>query len=41
MIDGLNAHALVSWRDADSRIRLMSTAVEALLGLPAGDLVAV
>jgi len=40
MIDGLNAHALVSWRDADSRIRLMSTAVEAVLGLRAGDLVA-
>ncbi|MFS0713735.1 TetR family transcriptional regulator C-terminal domain-containing protein [Microbacterium sp. 2P01SA-2] len=38
MIDGLNAHALVSWRDADSRIRLMSTAVEALLGLRAGEL---
>jgi AcrR family transcriptional regulator len=40
MIDGLNAHALVSWRDAEARIRLMSTAVEALLGLRAGDLVA-
>lgn len=40
MIDGLNAHALVSWRDADSRIRLMSTAVEAMLGLRSGELTA-
>lgn len=40
MIDGLNAHALVSWRDADARIRLMSTAVEALLGLRPGELAA-
>lgn len=38
MIDGLNAHALVSWRDAAGRIALMSTAVEAMLGLDAGDL---
>jgi AcrR family transcriptional regulator len=40
MIDGLNAHALVSWRDADARIRLMSTAVEAMLGLRPGELTA-
>ncbi|SDQ64123.1 TetR/AcrR family transcriptional regulator [Microbacterium sp. cf332] len=38
MIDGLNAHALVSWRDAESRILLMSTAVEAMLGLRRGEL---
>ncbi|GLJ80570.1 TetR/AcrR family transcriptional regulator [Microbacterium imperiale] len=38
MIDGLNAHALVSWRDAAGRIALMSTALEAMLGLDAGDL---
>ena len=40
MIDGLNAHALVSWRDADARIALMSTAVEAMLGLAPGTLAA-
>ncbi|MDD7961156.1 TetR/AcrR family transcriptional regulator [Microbacterium thalli] len=38
MIDGLNAHALVSWRDAAGRIRLMSTAVEAMLGLEPNEL---
>ena len=40
MIDGLNAHALVSWRDAAARISLMSTAVEAMLGLAPGTLAA-
>lgn len=33
MIDGLNAHALVSWRDGAERVRLMTLSLEAMLGL--------
>jgi|tagenome__1003787_1003787.scaffolds.fasta_scaffold19138173_2 hypothetical protein len=38
MIDGLNAHALVNWRDADDRLALLTRSVEALLRLPPGAL---
>lgn len=38
MIDGLNAHALVRWRDAAQRRALMAVAVEAMLGMPRGAL---
>ena len=39
MVDGLNAHSLVAWQDASERTRLLLTSVEAMLGLPAGELV--
>ncbi|MGZ0066987.1 TetR family transcriptional regulator C-terminal domain-containing protein [Microbacterium arborescens] len=38
MIDGLNAHALVSWRDADERSRLMALSAGAMLGIDAETL---
>ncbi|RLK52080.1 TetR family transcriptional regulator [Microbacterium telephonicum] len=38
MIDGLNAHALVRWRDTGERRTLMALAVEAMLGLERGEL---
>lgn len=38
MIDGLNAHALVRWRDAQQRRTLMAVAAEAMLGMPRGAL---
>lgn len=40
MIDGLNAQALVHYRDAPSRSRLICRAMEHALGLPSGVLVA-
>ncbi|WP_205649359.1 TetR/AcrR family transcriptional regulator [Agromyces sp. LHK192] len=38
MIDGLNAQALVRWRDAGARGSLIAHAVEGMLGLPRGAL---
>ncbi|MEH3089461.1 MAG: TetR family transcriptional regulator C-terminal domain-containing protein [Microbacterium arborescens] len=38
MIDGLNAHALVSWHDGTERMRLMALSVGAMLGVDAADL---
>lgn len=38
MIDGLNAHALVSWHDGAERVRLMALSVGAMLGVDAADL---
>lgn len=38
MIDGLNAHALVRWRDPADRHALMALSVEAMLALPRGSL---
>ncbi len=38
MIDGLNAHVLVRWRDTTGRRRTMATSAEAILGLPRGAL---
>ncbi len=38
MIDGLNAHALVRWRDDTQRRGLIGLSVEAMLGLPRGSL---
>lgn len=40
MIDGLNAHALVRWRDAPQRRALLAVALEAMLGMPRGALAA-
>ena len=40
MIDGLNAHALVRWRDAPQRRALLAVALEAMLGMPKGSLAA-
>ncbi|MCT9819571.1 TetR family transcriptional regulator [Microbacterium sp. W1N] len=38
MIDGLNAHALVRWREPADRRALMALSVEAMLGLDRGAL---
>ena len=40
MIDGLNAHALVRWEDADDRGSRIGHAVEGMLGLGRGALAA-
>lgn len=40
MIDGLNAHALVRYRDASSRTRMVGRALEGELGLTPGALAA-
>ena len=40
MIDGLNAHALVRWEDADDRGSRIGHAVEGMLGLGRGALTA-
>lgn len=40
MVDGLNAHSLVSWQDASERTRLLLRSVEAMVDLEPGALVA-
>ncbi|MDN4477561.1 TetR family transcriptional regulator C-terminal domain-containing protein [Demequina sp. SYSU T00039] len=40
MIDGLNAQALVRWRQDDARVALAARAVEAMVGLPRGAVAA-
>ncbi|MHC2998260.1 TetR/AcrR family transcriptional regulator [Microbacterium sp. HJ5] len=40
MVDGLNAHSLVSWQDAPERVRLLLRSVEAMLDLAPGVLIA-
>ncbi|GGA68205.1 hypothetical protein GCM10011490_18380 [Pseudoclavibacter endophyticus] len=38
MIDGLNAHLLVSWQESDQRLFLLARSVEALVEAPQGTL---
>lgn len=38
MIDGLNAHALVTWRAVHERVEVMALGLEAMLGLERGGL---
>lgn len=38
MVDGLNAHALVDWRDDGDRLALLTRSVEAILGMPESSL---